>query len=111
MTKLTRAAVEEAHGRYYKGERLEAVAADYGVVPTAFFYRFKLLGLPLRPRLSRRIKMSYNELLEVVTHAKAGASQETLAYNLDMSIPTLRRILREAGVETDPRRRKQQEER
>jgi hypothetical protein len=106
MTKLTRAAVEEAHARYYKGERLADVAADYGVQPTAFFYRFELLGLPRRPRLSRRIDMTWNELLEVVTHAKAGASQETLAYNLNMSIPTLRRILKEAGFETDPRKRR-----
>jgi hypothetical protein len=106
MTKLTDDQTRQAHARYYKGERLDAVAADYGVVPTAFFYRFRLLGLPRRPRISRRIDMSYNELLEVVTHAKAGASLETLSYNLDMSIPTLRRILRDAGFETDVRKRR-----
>jgi hypothetical protein len=110
MTKLTHADILEAHARYYNSrEKTAVVGAAYGVDRSALVHRFKRLGLPRRPQNIRRTEMTLNELIEVTTHAKAGASLETLSYNLDMDIKTLRRILRDAGFETDARKRRQHE--
>lgn len=109
MTKLTDTQTIRAHALYYTGEKMSTVAAAYGVERTALRYRFKRLGLPLRPPVSRRVELSPDELAEVIARAEGGESLEELAPDYGMNIKTLRERLREAGFETNARKRKQKE--
>jgi AraC-like DNA-binding protein len=110
MTKLTDAQTLEAHARYYiDGEKMTAVAAAYGMERTALRYRFERLDLPMRPAVYHKAELAPDDLAQAIRRAEGGESLEELAPDYGMSIPTLRRILREAGFQTDARLRRNHE--
>lgn len=105
--------VRAAHARYYgdgrAGEKMDAVASQYGVHRTTLSKMFDRLGLPRRPWRGTRLPLSAGELAAAQRAARAGASLEELAERYGMSVPTMRARLREAGFETDWRRRRAEE--
>lgn len=110
MTSLDEERVRVAHAEYYgdgqTGEKMRTVAAGLGVHRSTLSKWFGRLGLPRRPWRTPRLPLSGAELDAAVEAARSGATLEELSDVFDVSVPTIRARLREAGFETNPRRRR-----